>query len=173
MTIWKEVSGFPNYYVSDDGRVFSKSRKRLLKPHKKHHSWQLCLSNRGVRRYAFVHTLVAEAFLNPPKEGQNQINHKDEDTSNNNANNLEWCTAKYNTNYGTLKKRQSILKTIGSPEVVALSLDKKVLKFYEYHSEAVADGFHKAHIGACKRGIRKSHKGFTWYTLEDYIGGII
>jgi hypothetical protein len=45
-------------------------------------------------------------FLNNPN-GYKEINHKDEDKSNNNADNLEWCERKYNVNYGTGKERQA------------------------------------------------------------------
>ena len=36
-----------------------------------------------------------------------QVNHKDENPSNNNVENLEWCDAKYNMNYGTRNERAS------------------------------------------------------------------
>ena len=35
------------------------------------------------------------------------INHKDENPKNNNVDNLEWCTHKYNMNYGTRNRRIS------------------------------------------------------------------
>ena len=46
-----------------------------------------------------VHRLVAEAFI-PNPNLYPIINHKDENRSNNNIENLEWCTAKYNSTYG-------------------------------------------------------------------------
>lgn len=53
-----------------------------------------------------MHRLVAEAFIPNPLHLP-IINHKDENPSNNNANNLEWCTYEYNANYGTRNKKVS------------------------------------------------------------------
>jgi hypothetical protein len=50
-------------------------------------------------------------FLNNPNK-YDQINHKDENKLNNCADNLEWCTAKYNINYGTGKYRKTINRRV-------------------------------------------------------------
>ena len=62
----------------------------------------LCIN--GVGHKKTIHRLVAEAFI-PNPNNYPCINHKDENKENNNANNLEWCTYKYNSNYGTCRER--------------------------------------------------------------------
>ena len=53
-----------------------------------------------------IHRLVALAFLDNPNNYP-QINHKDENKLNNCVDNLEWCDAKYNINYGTRNDRMA------------------------------------------------------------------
>lgn len=120
MEIWKPVKGFEGYYeVSDLGRVRSIDRviydnvrkcNRLLKGRvlvqrdngNGYRSVLLCKEHKLYNKY--VHILVAEVFLDN-KDSLPQVNHKDEDKSNNTVANLEWCTQYYNNEYGTRKKR--------------------------------------------------------------------
>lgn len=110
---WRDIEGYEGLYqVSNLGRVKSlKSqygyRKIILKPRKnKYGYFHLQLHNKGNIKDCTIHRLVAQAFI-PNPNNYPQINHKDENKLNNNVSNLEWCTAKYNTNYGTRNQRSS------------------------------------------------------------------
>lgn len=100
------IEGFDGYFVSANGMVWSQRQTgRWLIPTKTKHGYLtvgLRASNKPVRK--LVHRLVAQAWVPNPKRLP-QVNHKDEDKTNNRASNLEWCTAEYNSNYGTRNKR--------------------------------------------------------------------
>ena len=93
---------------------------------------------------------------------KNIVNHKDENVSNNNSNNLEWCDIKYNCNYGTRNQRISEC-------VVGINIKtNEIIKFYGMR-EAEINGFNHGNISECCNGKRKSHKGYKWYYLDDYL----
>ena len=60
-----------------------------------------------------VHRIVAETFINNPNNYK-YVNHKDENPSNNCVTNLEWCTQKYNINYGTGNQKRSEAEKLGA-----------------------------------------------------------
>lgn len=97
--IWKEIDGYPNYKVSSMGNVKNYKSGRILKPTAKDGYLSVALYNANGRKYFFVHRLVACAFIPNPSDYP-EVNHKDEIRSNNCLSNLEWCTSKYNANYG-------------------------------------------------------------------------
>lgn len=110
MEQWKSIDEYEGLYeVSSYGRVRSLDRfdklgritwGRVLSPTNNDHGYytvQLC--NGGIEKRHYVHRLVAKAFVKN-YGNLNEINHKDENKFNNNASNLEWCSRKYNVNYG-------------------------------------------------------------------------
>lgn len=112
MEIWKEIANFEGIYeVSSCGqvrRIHKDSRVqkyKILIPTILRGYRKVTLFKNGVGHKFQVHRLVATAFI-PNPNNLPQVNHKDEDPSNNNVENLEWCTASYNVNYGTCIERQ-------------------------------------------------------------------
>lgn len=97
---WKIIDGFTNYKVSKDGMVLSIKRNKELRQYENKGYLGVYLYGKSGRKFKLVHRLVAEAFIPNPNDYP-QINHIDEDSQNNKAENLEWCTAKYNANYGS------------------------------------------------------------------------
>lgn len=104
--IWRQIPGYEGFYeVSSFGRVRNVKSGKILRPGLHHSGYLNCvLSVNGNKNTFVIHRLVAQAFI-PNPLGLPQVNHKDEDKTNNNVDNLEWCTAKYNVNYGTIKNR--------------------------------------------------------------------
>lgn len=87
--------------VLDNGRIYEKpiaGKQMKQSLHTKGYK-TVTLTKDGKSKTVYVHRIVAEAFI-PNDKGLPMINHKDEDKTNNFAENLEWCTAYYNRTYG-------------------------------------------------------------------------
>ena len=111
--MWKDIPGYEGLYqVSNLGEVRglkhkgSNKVKTLKQATNKRGYKRVNLSKNGKKKNYLVHRLVAMTFI-PNPDNLPQVNHKDENPSNNNVNNLEWCTSKYNINYGTRNERTS------------------------------------------------------------------
>lgn len=112
--IWKDIAGYEGLYqVSNEGNVRTTKRQGskggLLKISvSDKYAVNYCyvrLCKNGMNKSFWIHRLVAQAFI-PNPDGLPQVNHKDQNPSNNMVDNLEWCTLEYNNNYGTVRERQ-------------------------------------------------------------------
>lgn len=116
---WKDVVGYEDrFMVSNFGNIWSKVSNRLIKLRNSntggYPSFATKIGGRkGKAVFLKVHRLVAEAFLEPPTKemvdecsmyvyGIVLVNHKDGCKTNNHVSNLEWCTAKQNSEHAVL-----------------------------------------------------------------------
>lgn len=115
---WKDIEGYEGIYkISNLGRVKSLSR---INPQNKYQK-EIIMKNRlnsngyltiklmknGKAKIKTLHRLVASAFI-PNEYNLPCVNHIDEDRTNNNVENLEWCSYEYNDNYGNRNKKIAI-----------------------------------------------------------------
>lgn len=101
--IWKDIDGYEGLYqVSNLGRVKSSKHDIILKTYSNRGYHQVQLSKNNIKSNKTIHRLVAQAFI-PNPDNKPQVNHIDEDKTNNKVSNLEWVTAKENSNHGTLE----------------------------------------------------------------------
>ena len=99
------IKDYPMYEIFDNGTVFSHFSNKFLKSNVSSNGYaSVELFNEKGSKRLLVHILVADAYI-PNPDNLPCVNHKDEVCSNNNAENLEWCTHKYNSNYGTCKEK--------------------------------------------------------------------
>ena len=97
---YKKIKGYSHYRIYKNGRIYSEFINRYITPTEdsSHYLQNTLVDDNGNRKTIKTHRLVAIAFL-PNPENLPDVNHKDFNRRNNNVENLEWCTEKYNTQY--------------------------------------------------------------------------
>lgn len=174
MKTWKDIPGYEGLYrISTSGEIYSYPRKgnfgrdHFLKFRVDKGGYlRVLLSKDSKPKEMLVHRLVAKTFL-PNPYNLPEVNHKDENTKNNNASNLEWCTSKYNSNYGTRNERMAKSLTNGpcSKQVAQYTLDGKFIRLWPSTMECSRNGYDFRNVSACCRGERLKAYGYRWFYL--------
>lgn len=173
---WRPVVGYDGYFVSNTGLIKSFKRKKphILKIQKNRFGYlYVNLKKNGKEKFLRVHRLVAQAFIDNPLNLP-FVNHKDECKTNNTVENLEWCTQRYNVNYGNAqKKRLEISRYKGEKRFrqVCQIKDGVVIATYESEHEAARKtGCLQSSISSVVNHKRlKSTGGYEWKFAEEVI----
>lgn len=175
---WRWIPGYEGLYqVSTRGRVRSVDRwvtckegsktgskrfleGKILSPKRNKEGYlRVKLYRNGKLRYFKIHRLVAMAWLDNPMD-KPEVNHLDEQKGNNDVYNLEWCSRKYNINYGTGIKRRAARR---SKAVEAIDPNTgQVVREFPSTMEAGRNGFHSGGISNCCLGRQRTHHGLAW-----------
>ena len=162
---WRDIIGYEGLYqVSNLGRVksflyYNGTNERIIKPIRlKNGYYNVSLSKNKISKKIYIHRLVADAFI-PNPNSYPIINHKDENPSNNCADNLEWCTQKYNMNYGKLKEKQKR----ESKSVLQYDLNNNFIKKWNSIADVERElNITHCNIVACLKNRRNNAGGFVW-----------
>lgn len=172
---------YEGYKVSNLGKILSLNykntgRAELKTPvEDKDGYFTVQLSKNGETKTCKVHRLVAQTFI-PNPENLPEVNHKDEDKTNNfvflnedgsinkEKSNLEWKTHRDNINHGTHNERSAKTRTNGkqSKKVLQLSLSGELIREWPSIMECARNGFNQSHVCLCCNGKQKTYKGFKW-----------
>ena len=173
--IWKDIKGYEGLYqVSNLGRVKSLNyrhtgKERILKAYDNGKGYlQVHLYKDGNKEHPLVHRLVATAFVENT-EGYTELNHKDEDKTNNCAENLEYCSRSYNLSYNGRAKKvgKKVAKKLSKP-VFSVNKESGLITYWESIMEAERQtGISHDNICHCLKGKQKSAGGHIWFYDDD------
>lgn len=155
----KNIDGFENYMITDDGRVFNKRTKRFQKLNTnnskgKYHIVQLYKD--GKYYWKLVHRLVAQAFI-PNPDNLPEVNHKNITSTDNRVENLEWVD-RYDNN---MKDRTRILNPAKPVDMFDLQ-GNYIRSFKSIKRAAVYTNIYPSSISDVCNGKRKSAGGYKW-----------
>ena len=154
-----DIKGYEGKYaITKDGQVWSHKREKFLKPETTNCGYlRVGLSKDGALKHYSLHRLVAEAYL-PNPNNLPQVNHKDHDRTNNNVENLEWCTQEYNNAYSNCVEAMAATH---KKKVKQLSKSGELLKVWDSCADAEkALKIKNIYRGA--NGTRKTVGGYRW-----------
>lgn len=176
------------YQVSNFGRIKSLKRsvkcgngyrtikEKILKKQLNTNGYEIVCLGRDKKMYR-IHRLVAYMFIPNDDIKKNQINHKDENKTNNHIENLEWCNNEYNSNYGNHNRRVS--ESISKP-VLGFKFEQNEDFFFldcvwaiggtELENKTNRQLTSKG-ISKCTTGRMKSYKGYQFcnFDLINYL----
>ena len=169
--IWKVLNDNSHYSVSNTGVVkrnaymridkigrTTKMKEMILKPQlDKNGYYRVSIFYDKKQKFIPVHRLVAIHFLEESK--LNNVNHKNEIKTDNRVENLEWCNASYNNNYGTRQER--VRKTQGK-KVIGTKENRTLLFNSANEAEEYFTGKKGSNISQCANGKLKTAYGYNW-----------
>ena len=156
---WRWVVGYEQLYsVSSYGRVMGKRRIRVSQVDRGGYP-RMMLSKVGMQKLAYVHRLVAQAFIEQPN-GCEVVNHKDGNKLNCHVGNLEWCTDSYNCRHARALGLTPNIRGADHPH--AKLTEAEVREFISIFRKGVKMRLYADRYGVDPETLRDIIAGRTW-----------
>lgn len=172
--LWKDIPGYEGIYqVSNFGKVRNNKLKVLTGSQRYGGYTYVFLTKNSISKSFTIHYLVMLTFVGEKENNDIQINHKDEDPSNNRLDNLEYVTCQENCNYGNRIQRINQTKSQNIDKKIYCSKDiegENIIKIYNKAKQVQDDGFNydavlRASLGKYGKGTHK-YKNVYWFRKE-------
>lgn len=154
--IWKTIEDYPNYMVSNMGRVKNlRGKGKILKIKKEKNGYiRINLYKKGVNKHFSVHRLVAQAFI-PNPENKPQIDHINTNRTDNRVENLRWVTR---------------IENMNNPiSILQFDLNNNFIKKWYSIADIERElNFNHSFISICCSNKRKTAYGYIWQYADDY-----
>lgn len=158
-----------NYSVSKSGKVRNDETQTLLSLSLQQGYCHVTLAIDKKGRRFRVHRLVATAFI-PNPDNKPYVNHIDGNRSNNNVENLEWCTPSENTQHAI---RTGLRKKTRARPIIQYSLSGEEMLTFNSATEAARElNLQQSKITACCQRERLSTGDFQWRYADNPIKDI-
>lgn len=158
----KQINGYNNYYIYDNGDVLNISTNKILKGSIGENGYKYYrLSKDNNKTMFYAHRLVAEHFLENPNSLP-VVNHKDGNKLNNKAENLEWVTRSENDLHAYEHNLRTAHPCQFKHKIIAINKDTlETVKIYNNVQEC-CDDLHvaRSNIYNCCNGKQKTCKGY-------------
>lgn len=159
------IKGYENYSVDVDGQIYNTKTGRALKPSVGANGYcRVNLRKDGKSKTVYVHRIVAEAFIKNPY-GYTEVNHIDENKTNNAVDNLQWVEHKVNINHATCQQRKGETNTARNGKPI-LCVETNIV----YPSATIIErelGYSKGNIWQVCNGKIQTAYGFHWCYIEE------
>lgn len=158
----KVLDNFSNYIIRENGTIYSKRTNKVMSATKVHNGYCVVTltSDDNVKKRYYIHRLIAKAFI-PNPNNLPEVNHKNEDKSDNSVSNLEWCDRKYNMNYNNLPLRSN---ASSKKHITFINIyNKETISFDSHKDAAIHFGVRDMQITRAILYNRLINKTYKYY----------